>query len=115
MPRSVPPSAVGWEMHECLRFDMTKSHAAFCEGPRPMPFDQLRFPTDADVTADEAARFRAASPADRMRSIRSTLTAGAILIARSPQRAFLEAYRREQEELARKTISEFVTRHARSF
>lgn len=61
----------------------------------------LHFPSDADVVADEAARFRAASPAERMRAIRSALNGGAFLIARSPQRAFIATYRQRQEaELA---------------
>jgi hypothetical protein len=72
----------------------------------------LHFPSAADVAAEEAARFRAASPAERMRAIRSTLSAGALLIERSPQRAFLENYRRRQEDLAREAIARFIDRHA---
>jgi hypothetical protein len=79
-----------------------------------MNIGDLRFPTAAEVTAEEAARFRAASPAERMRAIRSTLAAGAALIARSPQRAFIEAYRQRQEDLARDSINSFVSRHAGS-
>ena len=71
----------------------------------------LRFPNDADVVAAEAARFRAASPEERMRSIRSTLAAGALLMARSPHRAFLEEYRRRQEDLAHEAITSFLSRH----
>jgi|LakMenEpi03Aug12_release.lakeMendotaPanAssembly.Ray.scaffolds.fasta_scaffold971606_2 hypothetical protein len=74
----------------------------------------LHFPSAADVAAEEAARFRAASPAERMRAIRSTLAAGAMLIERSPQRAFLETYRRRQEDLAREAIARFIDRHARN-
>lgn len=77
-----------------------------------MTIGDLLFPSDAEVTADEAARFRAASPADRMRAIRSALSAGAVLIARSPKREFLEAYRERQEALAREAITRFVMRHA---
>jgi hypothetical protein len=72
----------------------------------------LHFPRDADVVAEEAAWFRAASPAERMRAIRSALNGGAFLIARSPQRAFLEAYRQRQEDLAREAIGCFLVRHA---
>ena len=74
---------------------------------------ELHFPSDADVVADEAARFREATPAERMRAIRSALSGGATLIARSPKRAFLEAYRQRQEDLARQEITRFVVRHAR--
>ena len=72
----------------------------------------LRFPSDAAVVADEAARFRRASPAERLRAIRSALQAGALLIQRSPRREFLEAYRHDQEEAAREAIQRFVARHA---
>ena len=77
-----------------------------------MAIGDLHFPSDDDVAAEEAARFRAASPAERMRAIRSALTAGAVLIARSPKRQCLEAYRERQEELAREAIARFVRRHA---
>jgi hypothetical protein len=74
----------------------------------------LHFPSAADVAAEEAARFRAASPAERMRAIRSTLAAGAVLIERSPKRKFLENYRRRQEELAHEAIARFIDRHAQT-
>lgn len=72
----------------------------------------LNFPSASQVTAEEAARFRGASPADRLRAIRSILSAGALLIERSPRREFLEACRLEQEALAREAIKRFVERHA---
>ena len=71
----------------------------------------LRFPDASTVIAEEAARFRAASPADRMHAIRSVLAAGAVLIERSPRREFLEGYRARQEDMAWQAIREFVTRH----
>ena len=77
-----------------------------------MNIDQLCFPSAAEVAADEAARFRASTPAERLRAIRSALNAGAVLIARSPKRAFIEAYRQQQEDLSREMISAFVKRHA---
>ena len=73
----------------------------------------LHFPRDADVVADEAARFRKATSAERMRAIVSVLAGGAALIALSPKRAFLEAYALQQEDLAREEIARFVVRHAR--
>jgi len=72
----------------------------------------LHFPSDADIADEEAARFRASSQRDRVREIQSALAAGAVLIARSPQRAFIEAYREHQENLAREAMTQFVTRHA---
>lgn len=73
----------------------------------------LRFPSDAEISAEEAARFRVLSPAGRIASIRSVLTAGELLMRRSPRRDHLAAYHHTQEQLARESIKEFVTRHAR--
>ena len=72
----------------------------------------LNFPSTTEVVADEAARFRRASPADRLRAIRSVLSAGALLIERSPRRDFLEACQREQEAAGREAIKRFLARHA---
>ena len=77
-----------------------------------MHLRDLHFPSDAEVAADEAARFRMATANERMRTIVSTLSAGATLIARSPKRAFLEAYRQQQEDRVREEITQFVARHA---
>jgi hypothetical protein len=60
-----------------------------------------------------AARFRRAPSAERMRAFVSALAAGATLIARSPKRAILEAYRQQQEDRAREEITQFVARYAR--
>ena len=40
----------------------------------------IKFPSDAEVVIEETARFRALSPEDRMRSIRSLLAAGALMM-----------------------------------
>ena len=79
---------------------------------RAMKIDGLQFPSDADVAAEEAARFREASPAEQMRAVRSILAGGAQLIHCSPRRPFIEAYRQQQEDLAREAITRFVMRHA---
>lgn len=79
-----------------------------------MAVDVLRFPSDSAVVAEEAARFRNAPPEERMRAIRSALAGGAILQARSPKRAHLEAEHQRQEQAAREAISQFVVRHART-
>jgi hypothetical protein len=71
----------------------------------------IKFPSDADVIAEEVARFRALSPAERLRSIRGLLTAGALMMRRSPRAAFLREYTREQEERARQAVKEFIARH----
>jgi hypothetical protein len=71
----------------------------------------IHFPSDAEVIAEEAARFRALSPAQRMETIRSILSAGALLMSRSPKAAFLREEALAQEELAQKAVKEFISRH----
>jgi len=73
----------------------------------------IKFPSDADVIAEETARFRALSPEERMRSICNLLEAGALMMRQSPKAAFLQEYTRQQEELAQRNIKEFIARHAR--
>jgi hypothetical protein len=72
----------------------------------------IKFPSDAEVIAEEAARFRALSPADRLRSIRGLLAAGALMMRRSPRAVFLRQYTLEQENRARQAVKEFLARHA---
>jgi len=72
----------------------------------------IKFPSDADVIAEEAARFRALTPQERMRSILGLLEAGALMIRRSPKAAFMREYTLQQEEFARQAVKEFIARHA---
>ena len=72
----------------------------------------IRFPDEAEVIAEEVARFRALSSEDRLRSIRGLLAAGALMMRQSPKAAFLRAYTRDQEDRARQAIKEFLARHA---
>jgi hypothetical protein len=72
----------------------------------------IRFPAEADVIAEEAARFRALSPEKRLRSIRGLLAAGALMMRRSPKAAFLRGYTLDQENRARQAVKEFLGRHA---
>lgn len=72
----------------------------------------IRFPNDADVIADEAARFRKLSPEERWRTFRGIVRVGALMIRRSPKSAFLRQHALEQEELARQAVKEFIARHA---
>ena len=60
----------------------------------------LRFPSDADLIAEEAARFRVLSPEDQVRAIRDMLYVGGMLMRQSPHAEFLRAYSEEQENLA---------------
>jgi hypothetical protein len=72
----------------------------------------IQFPNDEEVIIEEVARFRALSPADRVRSIRGLLAAGALMMRQSPKAAFLREYTLEQEDRARQAVKEFLARHA---
>jgi hypothetical protein len=72
----------------------------------------IKFPSDAEVIAEEAARFRSLSPQGRLRAIRGLLAAGALMMRQSPRAAFLRQYTLDQENLARQAIKEFLARHA---
>jgi hypothetical protein len=72
----------------------------------------IKFPSDAEVITEETTRFRALSPENRLRSIRGLLTAGALMMQRSPRAAFLREYTLDQENRARQAVKEFIARHA---
>lgn len=71
----------------------------------------IKFPSEAEVIIEEAARFRALSPAARLRAIRGLLAAGALMMRQSPKAAFLREYTVEQEDRARQAVKEFLARH----
>ena len=71
----------------------------------------IKFPSDAEVIAEDAARFRALAPERRLRSIRGLLAAGELMMRRSPKAEFLREYTLEQENQAQQAIKEFLTRH----
>ncbi|MSR60604.1 MAG: hypothetical protein EXS05_23680 [Planctomycetaceae bacterium] len=73
----------------------------------------IKFSSDAQVIAEEVARFRALSPANRMQSIRGMLAAGALIMRHSPKAAFLRDYTQDQENRARQAVKDFIARHAR--
>jgi hypothetical protein len=72
----------------------------------------IRFPSDAEVIIEEVARFRALSPGDRVRVIRGLVAAGALMMRRSLNAAFVRDYTLEQENGARQAVKEFLARHA---
>ena len=72
----------------------------------------IQFPSEVEVITEEVARFRALSPADRLRSIRGLLAAGALMMRISPKAAFLRDYTLEQENRTRQAVKEFLARHA---
>jgi hypothetical protein len=63
------------------------------------------------VILEDVARFRALSPEDRIRTIRSLLADGAFLLSRSPNPAWAKPYAEEQKLLERRNIREFLERH----
>jgi hypothetical protein len=71
----------------------------------------VRFPSDADVIAEEAERFFALSSVDRLAMIRGVLEAGALMLQNSPRSAFLRRHAEEQESAWRRAVREFVARH----
>lgn len=73
----------------------------------------IKFPDDARVIAEEAARFRGLTPAQRIEVIRGLLAAGSLMMRRSPKSDFLRQYTLEQENRARQAVKEFIARHAK--
>lgn len=100
---------------------MPESGLDCAKGNRPWDADKtayntdmnlpIQFPSDVDVIAEEAARFRALSPEKRLESIRSLVAAGAFMMQRSPKAAFLREYTLEQENGAIRAVKEFIARH----
>lgn len=72
----------------------------------------INFPSDAEVIAEEAARFRALSPEKRVGSIRGLLACGAMMMRLSQKSAFLRQYTLDQESRAQQAVKEFLARHA---
>jgi hypothetical protein len=73
----------------------------------------IKFPDEADVIAEEAARFRALSQRARMHSIRDMIATGEFIIRNSSKAAFAREFSLEQEKELRSIIQEFIARHAR--
>ena len=71
----------------------------------------IKFPSDAEIIVEKAARFRALSPENRLRSIRELLAAGALMMRQSPRSAFMRQFALEQKEEARQAVKEFIARH----
>jgi hypothetical protein len=73
----------------------------------------IKFPSETEVILEEVARFRALSPAERIRTIRGMLADGAFLMSRLANAAWAVQYSEEQELLAQRSIRDFIARHAR--
>ena len=72
----------------------------------------VQFPSETDVILEDVARFRALTPEEQFRSLRGLLNAGALVLRKSPKAAWARQYAEEQEDLAQRTIREFIARHA---
>jgi hypothetical protein len=70
----------------------------------------IRFPSDADVIAEEAARFRALPPEDQVRALGGAFRLYHFL-ASAGRPGVADRLAREEERLARAAILEFVARH----
>jgi hypothetical protein len=73
----------------------------------------VRFPSETEVILEDVARFRALSPADRIRAIRGMLADGVHVIRKSPNPSWAWQYAEEQERLAQRNIQDFIARHGR--
>jgi len=71
----------------------------------------IRFPSDAEVIAEEVARFRALSDEDRVRTLGELFRAYHFLAGRSARPEALARFAREDEDRNRAAIEEFVRRH----
>jgi hypothetical protein len=72
----------------------------------------VKFPSETDVILEDVARFRALSPGERVRLIRTLLADGTFLMKRSPKSAWAEKDFEEQKRIERSNILEFMKRHA---
>jgi hypothetical protein len=72
----------------------------------------IKFPSDAEVIAEEVARFRSLPPVERVRTVAEMVGLCEFLLQNSTRSEFARAYMIEQEEVARRSIREFVVRHA---
>ena len=72
----------------------------------------IKFPSDAEVIAEEVARFRALSPEERVRSVVDMVATCEFLIQHSQKSDFARAFTIQQKELARRAVREFIDRHA---
>jgi hypothetical protein len=71
----------------------------------------IKFPGDVEVIADEAARFRALPPAERLRTLNEMFRLYHFLLARSARPEALARLACEEEERGRAAIEEFVRKH----
>ena len=71
----------------------------------------IKFPNDADVIAEEVARFRALSPDQQVWQLNEMYRLGRFLMETSGRAAAIAALEAEEEAAERRAIEEFVARH----
>ena len=71
----------------------------------------IRFPNPGDVVRDEAARFRALPPEERIRELSDMVSLCYQLLDLSPRKEALAEYARVEEARGRRAIEEFAARH----
>jgi hypothetical protein len=71
----------------------------------------VKFPDNAEVIAEEAARFRALSPEERVRTIGEMFHLYHFLIAASARPEAASRLAEEDEERGRSLVQDFVARH----
>lgn len=71
----------------------------------------VKFPSDAEVVADEAARYRALSSDQRLAVLRGILDAGWLMLGNASRPEFIRQCAEEQERAAQRAIRDFVARH----
>jgi len=72
----------------------------------------IRFPNNADVIAEDAARFRALSPEEQLKTIHELIKSGEFLMRNSNRQASLKQLAAIRMMEKHRAIREFVARHA---
>lgn len=72
----------------------------------------IQFPDNAEIIAEEAARFRALSPEQRVRTFDEMFELYTYLTRSSDRPDALARVARDEEENERQAIREFAARHA---
>ena len=71
----------------------------------------IRFPDDSDTIAEDGARFRKLSPAERVREVCEMVRVYDFLAAHSSQPEANARLAEEEENRGRRAIEEFAARH----
>ncbi len=71
----------------------------------------IEFPTDADVIAEESARFRRLAPDVQAREVCEMVRVYYFLLDRSPIREKIVQIAEEEENRGRRAIEQFAARH----